>query len=491
MRTCPQCAKKLDAETASCPHCGIVFEKNGHPKPHTPKKCPECSAPAKDGALCCAACGLIFFTKPAQPLAEKSQPAHATERKSRNPLGVFLVIGGLLFLVAYYLQELRWIFKGGASTEPHAVAAQESEFSEFDFAIDLQTRPYGMTWNEKELVIGNRDAGTFMKLSNAGNQYVLSQQFIGEIAPLSWNGKDLVGYKESGIFQSFKTYHFTLHDGFSLNVREQFAAPEAIGGIVWDGSGYWAASRKPNNTDRGFLYRLNERLKPVNKLVAPSASCAGLAWDHSQLWFLDDLEHKLFVLNLDGIQARVLESYVLPLKAPAGIAFDGQSIWIADRHTGKLFRVRSEISEKWIRHPVSAETVAVKNRRALTNFARFSTPESQSPADVQIDLFSAEVQSGVLFVSWDIRLSPKLMSSRQKKPFGKFTVTVDGGNLSAPVVKVFDANQSRIFADRIEMLSGAGPGIYTVRGFLYREYTDIERRGRIFTHSIAPLVLSN
>ena len=488
MKTCPGCAKELETEKGACPHCGLIPGKLNPAKPQSQKKCPDCGHKVEHGALCCTRCGLIFFSKPAKPVQETPRITHSTKTASRNPLFTVLMIGAAVFLILHYLPDLRWVFKRTASTEPRSVQAGSSDFSEFDFVIDLQARPSGMTWNEKELVIGNRDAGTFMKLRATGKEYMLRQQSMGGIEPLTWNGKNLVGYKESGMFESFKKYDFTLHDGSTLNVSQHVTAPESIGGIAWDGSGYWAASRKEHKTEQGFLYRLDDQLQSVNRLVAPSPTCAGLAWDGSQLWFLDDLEWKLYVLDVDGIQAQILESYDLPLKEPAGIAFDGHSIWIADSHTGKLFRVRREITEKWIRPVLS--TVASTTQKIPTNFAEYSMPKSQAKKDLHIDLFSVEVKSGVVYVSWDIRLAQRLVNS-SGRPFGKITITVDGGTLSAPVVKVFDANQNRIFGERVEMLTGAESGSYTVRGLIYREYTDEEKRGRIFTYSLSPLTVRN
>jgi hypothetical protein len=497
MRVCPECENKIAADTGSCPHCGAGSESDKSAKPQSRKKCPECGSRVKEGALVCDVCGLIFFTKPAKPLeAPDRQVALAEKHSSRSPVALLLLAAAIVILTIYYLPEIRWVFAGNPSTEPRAIRALPSDFTEFDLEIDLQARPSGLAWNEKEFVVGNRDAGTFIRVTQKGDQYVLREQSIGRVAPFAWNGNQLIGFSESGLLQSFKKYQFTVHEGATLNLDHQNRAPELIGGVAWDGSGYWAASRKENEADRAFIYRLDPEFKLVNKLVAPSSRCRGLAWDGAHLWFLDDNDRKIYILNVMGIQARALHSLELPLKSARGIAFDGRSIWVADHDRGRLFRIASDLSAQWTQEQLNSTRSKGLRSKYPSNYAEYSMPKSRSKDDVHIASFSAEMESNMLYASWDIEFGPTLLqasNSNQRKPasFGKLTVTVYGETLSSPVVRVFDANEGHNFADRVPILTGASGGNYNVRALLYLEYTDSNGRGRILSKAIPSLSVSN
>jgi hypothetical protein len=498
MRVCPECGNEIAIDTGSCPHCVDGSESAKMAKSNSRKKCPECGSRLKEGALSCDVCGLIFFTKPAKPLQTPERPPQLLEKRaSPSPVAVLLIAAAIVVLTIYYLPEIRSVFAGNRSIEPRAIRALPSDFTEFDLEIDLDARPSGLVWNEKEFVAGNNDAGTFIRVRHTGDQFVLREQSVARTAPMTWNGNQLIGFTESGLLQSFKKYQFTVHAGATLNLEHQNAAPEPIGGVAWDGSGYWAATRKENEADRGFIFRLDPDFKLVNKLVAPSSRCRGLAWDGTYLWFLDDNDDKVYILDVMGIQARVLGSYELPLDSARGIAFDGRSIWIADHDLGRLLRMNSDLSARWTQQQAdSTRSKGAQPRSASSNFAEYSMPKSRANGDIYIASFSAKMESNVLYASWDIEFGPNLLkasNSPRRKPasFGKLTVTVDGEPLSSPAVRVFDANEGRNFADRVPILTDVSRGKYNVRALLYIEYTDRNGIGRILSKPIPSLSVSN
>jgi hypothetical protein len=316
------------------------------------------------------------------------------------------------------------------------------------------------------------------------------------MSPLAWNGREYVSFQESGFLESFKRHTIMTQDGSTLNTGDdQYSAPESIGGIAWDGNGYWAASRRQNESDRGFIYRLDSEFKVVNKLVAPGSSCAGLTWDGSHLWFLDDRERIIYVLDVKGIQARPIGSYEIPLGTASGIAFDGRRIWIADRDKKLLLRMNSQLSARWTPQAPEPGTLRTALHKGPSNFDEYRMRATAPEPDVYVASFAATIEANVVYVSWDIQFGPGLLQAsnvRGNKPFfGKLTVAVDGGNLPSPVARVYDASEGRSFADRVSVLSGLGPGSYRVRLLIYLEYTDSDGKERVLSKTIPPLNVMN
>ena len=505
MRICPDCSEGVELDSRFCPHCGVIFfttlpqkvppeteneTENVSTQPPAPapdvpqgkKKCPECGKEVEKSSLSCKFCGLIFFTKPAQPIHDVERPPVRTKPSKGNRIA-FALLAIILILTIYYLPQIRWVFEGSPSTEPRSVRAVKSDLSGFDLSIDVQGRPSSLATNEKEFVLGNQDTGSFIRVSRTENQYSIRQQRVGGMSPLAWNGQEFVGYRESGFFQSFKKYFFTTHDSGSLNVRNQFPAPERIGGIAWDGSGYWAASRKENDADRGFIYRLDRNLKVVNKMVAPSSDCRGLAWDGNHLWFLNGNKRMIQVLDVKGIQAKTVGAFDIPLKRPSGIAFDGSAIWIADYGERRLMRLNPETMAKWMPRNENARIATESKKKALNN-DEYKAAEATADNEAQITYFAATVESKVLYVTWDVRIDEEVS---QRSSFSKLTITVDGGTLDSPVAAVFDAGLVRNFQSRLPVLKSVEPGTYHVRLFLYLQSIDSDGKGRIITRSIPPL----
>ncbi len=520
MNICPECGKEAEADSKFCPSCGVIFRTTlaaGVPEPkpqpvsepdlrniptdskradtteeadHSQKKCPECGNRVERRAVSCNVCGLIFYTKPAQPIHSVSRQPGPVKHSFKSPI-LIILIAMVVFMTIYYLPEIGWVLQGDSGSEPKAVKALPSDLAEFDLSIDLATQPSGLSWNENEFIVGNKRAGSFIRISRAGDQYMVRQQRVGAMSPLTWNGKQFVGYRDSGLFHSFKKHQFTSHDAATLNIVREYSVSETIGGLAWDGTGYWAAQRNDNLGERAFLYRLDENFKPVNKMVLPSSNCRGLAWDGSNLWFLDDRTKKILVLDVNGVSVRTIESFEIPIRSPSGIAFDGRTIWISDYDQRRLLRLKSTLPTVWtFRKTQTARDTSNPPR----NYDIYRGAQKLSNNNVEISSFSARLASNALYASWDIHLGHNLFDSKRKnrKPaFAKLTITVDGGALSAPVARVYDASAGRSFRDSELILSSLGPGTYRVGLFIYLQYRDEKGIGRILSKSIPPLKIIN
>ena len=263
MRICPECGTPTESDSRFCLSCGLIFhaslttkvqESQLEPEPEperdvpvvaaavekanatdegepSAKKCPECGDRIQKGSLSCKVCGLIFFTKPAQPIrVVPRQPAPAKHRLN-SPILISL-IALVLVMTIYYLPEMRRLLQEDPNFGPRTIKARPSDMPEFDLTIDIAARPSGVTWNQDEFVLGNHDAESFVRVSHAGDKYVIRQLRLGAMSPLTWNGKQLVGYRESGLLPWFKKYQFTTHDATTLNIVREYSVPEPIGGLA-------------------------------------------------------------------------------------------------------------------------------------------------------------------------------------------------------------------------------------------------------------------
>ena len=168
-------------------------------------------------------------------------------------------------------------------------------------------------------------------------------------------------------------------------------------------------------------------------------------------------------------------------------------IWISDHNQRRLLRMKPTLPAVWISRKVQPSREASANS-LNQNYDIYTGSQAFSNNDVEVSSFSARLVSNILYASWDIYFGHNLFDSnrkRRKPAFSKLTITVDGGTLSAPVAKVYDAQAGRIFRDSELILSSLGPGTYRVGLFIYLQYSDEKGTGRILSKSIPPLTVVN
>jgi hypothetical protein len=124
---------------------------------------------------------------------------------------------------------------------------------------------------------------------------------------------------------------------------DAFPAPPQLGCLAWDGSGYWAATRK-NTEDEpvpALLYRLSPGFEVLSETPAPAPGCQGMAWDGKNVWLADVFSDLLYVLDVGGAQPAVVRRVDPDLDYLSGVAFYGGGIWVVEYGSNGLARLRA------------------------------------------------------------------------------------------------------------------------------------------------------
>jgi hypothetical protein len=338
MKSCPACNRQVSIEATTCPFCGGIFAK-------WKERTPRASSPAP-GAL------------PLQYRAPSSTSG-AAKYVAASILIILMAAGGYL---AFRQWKRLTNFIAVPQSEQSAARAVSVRFnpgSDFDLTIDLDGDPLGLVCRGNEFLIGNRATPWgFIKCIRDGRDNidaqkvpVLEAQFNQKLSfsTVAWNGKNYIGYCDGDYFNRPGKWVFTIHDPATLRVVTIIPAPEMLGGLVWDGKGYWAATRR-NTADSGeaaFLYRLNEKFEVVGRTEPPAVGCQGLAWDGTHLWFADVFTDKIYLLRINKEKPSLAHTYTTRFDYLSGISFDGESIWIAEYDENRLHRLNPELKKAW------------------------------------------------------------------------------------------------------------------------------------------------
>jgi len=113
--------------------------------------------------------------------------------------------------------------------------------------------------------------------------------------------------------------------------------------------------------------------------------------------------------------------------------------------------------------------------------------------------FSAEISSNAIFASWKIFFGEDLFSSLAENEegvisfptFAKYTFTVSGGSLSAPIIKTYDAVSGENTEENVTFAEDLGPGVYSIALFIHVQYVDPEGTNRILNNSVPSLEVEN
>jgi hypothetical protein len=353
--------------------------------------CPSCNREVVDGKSTCNFCGLIFakwkgaLPRPSREFASpvatvevqpevrpEPQPEAVTER-IRTPAFIFGILAALLAVLIIALGvrpfisgvgtavQLKAAPKPGTATADPAGGLRPSANprSDFDQTLGCSGDPLGLAWGNGVFVVGNRaspwgflrykptESGAWTSESVQVIEPVNGQQVA--FRAVTWNGKKYVGYTDGSYFDRSYKNVFTLHDPTSLKVDDFFPAPDLLGGLAWDGSGYWAATRRNTEDSRepAFLYHLDQNFNVLGRYDPPAVGCQGLTWDGQRLWWVDVFTNRVYLLKVDGPRPEVVHAYETDLGYLSGVAFDGSNIWVTEYGDKRLRRLNPKLQAMW------------------------------------------------------------------------------------------------------------------------------------------------
>lgn len=421
-----------------------------------------------------------------------------------------------------------------------ALKPNAATLPEFDLRIDLPGSPGGIASNGRELVIANRkDPWGLIRLRGE------KERFTAEIVPLleprysqkiqvntlAWNGEHYIGLTSGAWFGPTDKDVFTVHDPVTLQVIRHVPAPQLLGCIAWDGTSYWAATRK-NTMDadeQAFLYRLDRAFNVVAKYDPPAVGCQGLMWDGARLWFADVFNDAVYLLDVTGGEPRVHHKATLGLNYLSGIVLHGGAVWIVEYGHDGLHRVKAATRLAWSGEPQPAAAVAsmvsapvpaprtdAPDEAALRQQLRHENWAERMRADMELDRrgapidyardqnnFADRASAGTEDLDWSIELrdgaiwlvtsriwfGPELFVKREQKSslvsipeFARYTYTVkhpDGSETE----KVFDATAGENVRMNERLANASTSGTYSVSLFIHVQYTDATGTGQIVNNS--------
>lgn len=331
--------------------------------------CPACGRDLLSGAQECHGCGVILAKyRPRNPKPARPAPAQSPRpRRRRSPvrsvvLGLFL---GLVATVAYYYVEQ------ARPGRPWDATARHDPVSDFDLELALDANPGGLAWNGDSFLMGNRDdPWGFVEIvpdEDDERRFTLRRRPVVEtfnaqrinLRAVTWNGEAFVGYTDGGWFRLHGTQVFTFHDPQTLEVTRHVKTPVDIGCLAFDGTSYWAASRRNTEyaDEPAWLYKLDAGLRVVERYEPPGVGCQGLAWDGEKLWFADVFSEKIYALEVFGVP-RVVRSYGTRFDYLSGLAFDGENLWAVEYGDNRLLRLNPRLRMAWERTTLRAWAAA-------------------------------------------------------------------------------------------------------------------------------------
>jgi hypothetical protein len=346
MATCPACAQILDDDTEECPFCGVLLAK-WRARP----------APSRTGVPLTARSSVLR--------ASVFRASGAGGRSSDRRALLLLLGGGVAVAIVWFVFERANHAPGAAGPRaPRRLVLRDDPVSDFDRDLELPSGPSGMAWSSErqELVIANRDQPWgFQRLRRLdADRYALSLVPVREPAhgqemsfdAVAWNGRSWVAITSGAWFEEPGKV-FTEHDADTFELLRHQRAPPLLGALVWDGRGYWAATRRntEDTDEEAFLYRLDDQLRVGDRFEPPAVGCQGLAVDGDHLWFADVFSDRLFLLDLRPRAPALVHSYPIRFDYPSGLAFDGEVLWIVDYEDDKLRRLNPRLALAWKARP--------------------------------------------------------------------------------------------------------------------------------------------
>lgn len=515
-------------------------------------QCPSCHAVAAEGIEECPSCGLIFSkwrgTRPrtasgTQPVPVVKPPPVA-KTQSKLPLFVIIllvVIGGGILTIGYF--AFRGAAEIGLIDGPGTTGGLrriDSTNADFDVVYELPGSPQGIATNGRELMIGNRrDPWGAIRVRRNGRSFKAEPIRIIEpvydqkmdVRTLTWNGTNYVGYTSAAWFeQAKKGSVFTIHDPETMRILKHHPAPD-IGCIAWDGTGYWASSRR-NTQDAdepAILFRLDANFAIVSQHEPPAVGCQGLAWDGKYLWFVDVFDDGIFVLDVSGATPKVVHREYSGMEYLSGVVFFEGQIWVTEYDDDRLHRIKPATRMAWtgespgemlasavqtapvagntedlekLRRDLRSEDSSVRlhaemeldRRGAAIDFDRNLNRFPRRPPDATDVLdWSIELRDDGLYGDWNLWFGNDLLMRREQSStivtipqFAKYTITVrrpDGSE----VEKEFDAVAGENVKNDVRLDDARASGEYRASVFIHVQYVTAEGTARILNNSSTSL----
>ena len=469
--------------------------------------CPSCHAPVADGEPECSSCGIIvskFRGRAAGPRTAPTAPLPAVRPGATiSPLLLLLILiagGAAIFAGA------RWLLKREKAARPQNTLREVQPSSpDFDLAFQLPGRPQGAASNGRELVIANgSDPWGSLRITRDGGRYESKsvpiiesrhQQKMG-LNTLTWNGTHYVGYTTASWFGKTGDV-FTLHDPKTLQVVGTHPAPPLLGGLAWDGSHYWASTRKNTETsnEEAFFYKIDFEFKVVARSKPPGIGCQGLAWDGERLWYVDVFSDTIKVLSVSKEEPRVIHETETPIDYLSGVVFHQNAVWVMDYGENRLQRLRHSTRLAWAggapSPPVApASLIQPTATHPLLSARRQNRFVDRRANDAEEVEWSIAVRDGGLWLTHSrIWFGPELFVQREQSStfvtipvFARYTFTVrkpDG----AEDKRRFEARAGDNVLYDVRLADASEAGQYSVSLFIHVQYVDANGTGQILNNS--------
>ncbi|MGZ8830724.1 MAG: hypothetical protein ACXW2Q_10170, partial [Thermoanaerobaculia bacterium] len=480
-----------------------------------------CHGPVADGQSECPSCGIVvskFHSAPrrtgaghAPTPALKTPPTTQAGALSRILVVLALSIAGGVAVIGGY-----WFFK----IRPRVRAIEDPYYgsdagrakklkeitpsrAEFDFALQLPGRPQGAASDGRQMIIANgSEPWGGLRIALDGGRYTSQTVPVIETGngqkigfnTITWNGQNYVGYTTGAWFGKQQDV-FAILDPTTLRVTATHPAPPLLGGLAWDGSHYWASTRKntPAAGEEAFFYKIDRDFQVVAKSKPPGIGCQGLAWDGRHLWYVDVFSDSIEVLDISSDEPRVIHEANAPMNYLSGVVFHQNAIWVVDYDSNRLQRLRNSTRLAWAGY-AAPEVAAASIIPAPAADRRVSAKYENSflergPAEAQEIEWTVDLRDdGVWLTSSRVWFGPDLFVSHEQTStivtipvFAHYTFTVQKPD-GSKVEKQFDGTSGENVLSYVKLADYAGAGEYEVSLFIHVQYIDANGTAKILNN---------
>jgi len=229
--------------------------------------------------------------------------------------------------------------------------------NEFERIVALPNGPQGLAWTgDGFLVCRPQNPWGFLRAKCQGGfqDEVLKDSRKGQKINfwcVAFNEKEVVSYTDGNWVAASAPQVFILHDPKTLQIIKYYPAPPMIGGLTWDGTYYWGATRKNSPADSGpsYLYKLDAQFTEIQKWEMPISGCQGLAWVNDLLFWTDFHENKIVLFRFEKDGPKRVSDYRDFANNITGIAYDGRDLWVSEFSAPKLRMLPTRLTSAWLR----------------------------------------------------------------------------------------------------------------------------------------------